>query len=247
MPYRRLPNTDKARIRSLERAVSAMRKGEYYRPVVQPELLSNAERILRQFSDLSDRYNSSLEEQLAFSRSELYQTRLRSARMYVSHFITVFNLSVKRGEIKRNERAKYHLPEDCGETPDLSSDVSLIRWGDNVVRGEHQRTAGGGIPIYNPTIGKVSVHLDLFKELYNRQMSLKQRTDECLAVVTLLRPQVDEIILEVWNSIESYFSDLEGDSRINACREFGVIYYYRKGEKSTLVDEEPSSPKIDNL
>ena len=231
MPYRRLPNTDKARIRSLEKAVQTMRNSLYYRPVLPPELLSNAERVLVQFRELSNRYNKSLEEQIAFSKSDAYQNKLRNARMYVSHFITVFNLSVKRGEIKKAERAYYALPEDCGENPDLSSEASVLRWGENVIKGEQQRTAKGGIPIYNPTIGKVSVHYELFKEQYKKQTSLKQTTDECLTVVTLLRPQVDEIILDVWNSIEGFFSDLEGDAKIKACEEYGVIYYYRKGEK----------------
>lgn len=231
MPYRRLPNTDKARIRSLEKAVQTMRNSLYYRPVLLPELLANAERVLVQFKELSNRYNKSLEEQIAFSKSDAYQNKLRNARMYVSHFITVFNLSVKRGEIKKTERAYYALPEDCGENPDLSSEASVLRWGENVIKGEQQRTAKGGIPIYNPTIGKVSVHYELFKEQYKKQTSLKQTTDECLTVVTLLRPQVDEIILDVWNSIEGFFSDLEGDAKIKACEEYGVIYYYRKGEK----------------
>lgn len=231
MPYRRLPNTDKARIRSLEKAVQTMRNSLYYRPVLPPELLSNAERVLVQFRELSNRYNKSLEEQIAFSKSDAYQNKLRNARMYVSHFITVFNLSVKRGEIKKTERAYYALPEDCGENPDLSSEASVLRWGENVIKGEQQRTAKGGIPIYNPTIGKVSVHFELFKEQYKKQIQLKQTTDECLTVVTLLRPQVDEIILDVWNSIEGFFSDLEVDAKIKACEEYGVIYYYRKGEK----------------
>jgi len=36
----------------------------------------------------------------------------------------------------------------------------------------------------------------------------------------------------VWNSIEDYFSDLEGDARMKACSDYGLIYYYRKGEKA---------------
>ena len=47
-----------------------------------------------------------------------------------------------------------------------------------------------------------------------------------------MRPQIDEVILEVWNSIESYFSDLTGEKKLNACRQYGLIYYYRSGEKA---------------
>ena len=152
--------------------------------------------------------------------------------MYVSHFLTVFNMCVKRGEMKAADRVYYSISEDSGELPDLSSDISVIRCCENTIRGEKQRTAKGGIPIYNPTIAKVAVHYDLFKELYSKQCDLRQLTDESLLVVSLMRPQVDEIILEVWNSVENYFSDLEGERKLKKCREYGLIYYYRKGEQA---------------
>ena len=76
------------------------------------------------------------------------------------------------------------------------------------------------------------VHFDLFKELYDKQCELRQLTDETLMVVSLMRPQVDEVILEVWNSIENYFSDYSGEKKLKACRDYGLIYYYRSGEKA---------------
>ncbi|MCQ2064806.1 MAG: hypothetical protein MJY66_02985 [Bacteroidaceae bacterium] len=232
MPYRRLPNTDKARIRSLEAAIGKMRNSDYYAPVLSPELFNKAEKKLIQFRDAADRYTKALDTQVSYSKSDAYQTRLKNARMYVSHFITVFNLCVKRGEIKAQDRLFYALPEDMGELPDLSSDISVIRACENAIKGERTRTSRGGIPIYNPTIAKVNVHYDLFKELYDKQCQLRQLTEESLTVVSLMRPQIDEVILEVWNSIEDYFSDLEGKKKMDACREYGLIYYYRTGEKA---------------
>lgn len=230
MPYRRLPNTDKARIRSLETAIGKMRNSDYYAPVLSPELMNRAEKKLLQFRGAVDRYIKSLETQVNYSKSEAYQTRLKNAKMYVSHFLTVFNMCVKRGEMKAADRIFYSISEDSGELPDLSSDISVIRCCENTIRGEKLRTEKGGIPIYNPTIAKVSVHYDLFRELYDKQCDLRQLTDESLLVVSLMRPQVDEIIVDVWNSVESYFSDLEGEPRLRKCKEYGLIYYYRKGE-----------------
>ena len=232
MPYRRLPNTDKARIRSLETAIMKMRNSDYYAPVISPELLSRAEKKLQQFRDAVDRYTQSLDAQINYSKSEPYQTKLKNAKMYVSHFLTVFNLCVKRGEIKPSDRKYYSIPESSGELPDMSSDISVIRCCENTIRGEKSRTDNGGIPIYNPTIAKVAVHYDLFRELYNKQCELRQLTDEALRVVSLMRSQVDEVILEVWNSIENYFSDLTGDKKLKVCREYGLIYYYRTSEKA---------------
>ena len=230
MPYRRLPNTDKARIRSLETAIAKMRNSDYYSPVLSPELLSKAEKKLQQFKEAVDRYVKSLDAQVNYSKSEPYQNKLKNAKMYVSHFLTVFNMCVKRGEIKASDRKNYSIPEDSGELPDMSSDIAVIRCCETTIRGEKNRTAKGGIPIYNPTIAKVAVHYELFKELYDKQCELRQLTDEALMVVSLMRPQVDEVILDVWNSIESYFSDLTGEKKLKVCREYGLIYYYRKGE-----------------
>ena len=50
----------------------------------------------------------------------------------------------------------------------------------------------GGIPIYNPTIAKVNVHFDLFQELYKKQCELRRLTEESLAAVALMRPEIDE-------------------------------------------------------
>ena len=230
MPYRRLPNTDKARIRSLETAIAKMRNSEYYAPVISPELFNRADKKLQQFKDAVDRYVKSLETQVNYSKSDAYQARLKNAKMYVSHFLTVFNMCVKRGEMKASDRAYYAIEENSGELPDMSSDIAVIRCCENTIHGEKARTEKGGIPIYNPTIAKVAVHYDLFKELYDKQCELRQLTDESLMVVSLMRPQIDEIILDVWNSIENYFSDLAGEKKLKTCRDYGLIYYYRKGE-----------------
>lgn len=232
MPYRRLPNTDKARIRSLETAIAKIRNSDFYAPVLSPELFSKADKKLQQFKEAVDRYVKSLDSQVSYSKSEAYQTKLKNAKMYVSHFLTVFNMCVKRGEMKASDRKFYSITENSGELPDMSSDIAVIRCCENTIRGEKNRSDKGGIPIYNPTIAKVAVHYELFKELYDKQCQLRQLTDEALMVVSLMRPQVDKVILDVWNSIENYFSDLSGDKKLKTCRDYGLIYYYRTSEKA---------------
>ncbi|MCQ2083258.1 MAG: hypothetical protein MJY58_02010 [Bacteroidaceae bacterium] len=231
MPYRRLPNTDQARIRTLSTAIDAIRDNELYIPVLPPELFNRVERKLKQFKEASDLYCSCLYQQNCFSKSAAYQKKLKNAHMYVSHFLTVFNLAVKRGEIKTKERVLYSLPEDSAELPDLSSDAAVIRCCQNAIAGERARTQKGGLPMMNPTIAKVNVHYDLFRELYDRHQQLRTKTDDSLAAVAALRPELDALILEVWNTIESHFANLAGEARLNACRKYGVIYYYRPGEK----------------
>lgn len=232
MPYRRLPNTDKARIWAMETAIEKMRGSDCYAPVISPDVMVKAERILYQFKTANKKYLVNLEKQLAFSRSDTYQNRLKTARMYVSHFIMVFNMCIKRKEFRASDRTYYSMPEDMTDLPDLSSDVAVLKWCGNVIRGERDRIGRGGIPIYNPSVAKLAVHYDLFNEQYQQHNILMTLTDESLHEVSAMRPEVDAMILEMWNSIEKYFSDLCGEKRLNACREYGVIYYYRKGEKT---------------
>ena len=232
MPYRRLPNTDKARIWAMETAIEKMRGSDYYAPVISPDVMAKAERLLYQFKTANKKYLANLEKQLAFSRSDTYQNRLKTARMYVSHFIMVFNMCIKRKEFKVSDRTYYSMPEDMTDLPDLSSDVAVLKWCENVIRGERDRTGRGGIPVYNPSVAKLAVHYDLFNEQYQQHSTLKSLTDESLREVSSMRPEADAMILEMWNSIERYFSDLSGEKRLNACREYGVIYYYRKSEKT---------------
>ncbi len=216
----------------METAINKMRNSDYYAPVMSPELFNRADKKLAQFKEAVERYVNSLETQVNYSKSEAYQDRLKNAKMYVSHFLTVFNMCVKRGEMKASDRKFFSIPENSGELPDMSSDIAVIRCCENTIKGEKARTAKGGVPIYNPTIAKVAVHYDLFKELYDKQSKMRQLTDEALLVVSLMRPQVDEVILDVWNSIENYFQDLTGEKKIKVCREYGLIYYYRTSEKT---------------
>ena len=45
------------------------------------------------------------------------------------------------------------------------------------------------------------------------------------------RAEVDAILLDIWNQVEAYFSNLPLEQRLDKCREYGIIYYYRKNEK----------------
>lgn len=231
MPYRRLPNTDKARIRSLEMLLSYMRDNLAYQPVVPVNLKVHAEKILRDFKALSLNYNAALDRQNEFSRNETYRTRRKNARMYVSHYLTVLYLSSKRGEVK-NSMAEYGIDVSKGALPDLSSDAGIIRCCENTIRLEKARQAAGGIPVYNPTIAKVTVHYDLFRDSWQKHAGLKRETDSILAQVAALRPEIDSVILEAWDSIEKFFAGENPETRLLKCQQCGVIYYYRKGEKT---------------
>lgn len=229
MPYRRLPNTDQARVRALKTAVE---KGDVYNVrelAISLKTLSEARSFLSKFEVAQLYYMRCYENQSKASRK--HQSNVKMARLYISHFIQVFNLSVLREEIKENQKELYQLP-DANVVPDLTSESALVEWGDNIIKGEQQRITQGGIPIYNPTIARVKVHYDIFSESHERQKNYQVQTNRSLEELASMRERADELILDLWNQVETYFQDVTpNEARLDKCRDYGLVYYYRAGEK----------------
>ena len=227
MPYRRLPKTDQARIRALKAAVDSSVKGGIFTNVLTHDTYHRAKELLERFSREVAVYKRCVAEQSPKKGNESYEAALKKARMYVSHFIQVLSMCIMRGEVARSKRPYYGLPENEDTVPNLFSEASVLEWGQKIIAGEQRRQGEGGVPIYNPTMGRVSVVFELFKEMYDRRHLLQTRTAEALANISNMRYEVDELIFEVWGEVEKSFASLSGDARIKKCAEYGVIYYYR--------------------
>lgn len=238
MPYRRLPNTDQARIRALKAAVDSSVRGGIFTNVLTHNTYHRAKELLERFSREVAVYKRCIAEQSPKKGNESYEAALKKARMYVSHFIQVLSMCIMRGEVARSKRPYYGLPENEDTVPNLFSEASVLEWGQNIIAGEQRRQGEGGVPIYNPTMGRVSVVFELFKEMYDRRHMLQTRTAESLANISNMRYEVDELIFEVWGEVEKSFASLSGDARIKKCAEYGVIYYYRpdRAKKKTADD-----------
>ena len=229
MPYRRLPNTDQARIRALKSAVG---KGDVYNVnelAISLNTLSEARNFLSKFEIAHNYYAQCYDNQV--KESPKHQSNVKTARLYISHFIQVLNLSVLRSEVKPIHKKLYCLPIDNYNVPDLTSEAAMVEWGKRIIEGERKRTSQGGVPIYNPTIAKVKVHYDIFVDSYERQKALQVLTNRSLEGLATMRTR-DELILDIWNQVEEKFRNISpNELRLDKCRDYGVIYYYRTGEK----------------
>lgn len=229
MPYRRLPNTDQARVRALK---SAVEKGDVYNVrdlAISLKTLFEARNFLTRFDAAQLYYMQCYQNQSKASHK--HQANVKMARLYISHFIQVLNLAVLREEIKETHRGLYGL-SDVNNLPDLISEAALVEWGRKIITGEQLRNAQGGIPIYNPTIARVKVYYDIFLDSYERQKSYQSLTSRCLDELASMRGRADELILDIWNQVEAKFQDvLPNDARLDKCRDYGLVYYYRSGEK----------------
>lgn len=231
MPYRRLPNTDQARVRALQTIVEV---GESASDILALpytlHMLTKAGNFLRIFKQKHNYYKLCYQKQSKASKR--HQVVTKQARLYISHFVQVLNLAIQREEIPVSDKSYYDLEADNLNIPDISSDASLYAWGPKIIDGEHKRTSYGGAPIYSPTIAKVKVFFDLFKEGYENQKNLQRLTATSLEEVAVMRGEADELLLEIWNSIEDHHKDIESiEQRCAACRKYGVVYYYRSSEK----------------
>ncbi len=234
MPYRRLPNTDKARVRALRAAVQ--KANDRFNPdqFISYKLTLMAENFLRHFERQITLYNQALQTQIEANKH--YHQVLNNSRMYISHFIQVFNLAVIREEIKKENKLLYNLHPDIHNVPDLSTENAIFQWGKQIIESENNRISNGGVPIYNPSIAKVQVHYEVFKEHKSNQKLYQATTNRHLDELAKLRVEGDAIILQIWNKVEDFYSEEPAYDKLKKCEAYGIKYYYRKGEKKLEPD-----------
>lgn len=232
MPYRRLPNTDKARIRAIECAIEKERV--YVMPdlAISYKVINDARAFLIPFKKVHSLYQQCFNAQV--KANVRYQDQIKTARLYISHFIQVLNLCIIRQEIRASQKEYYGLDSDNNAVPDLTSETSLLEWGEKIINGEKLRVENGGTPIYNPTIAKVKVHYDIFKESYFLQKNFQASTTRNLEQLANMRDRADGLILDIWNQVEEKFQDLPMQQKMKRCQEYGVVYYYRKKEMQEI-------------
>ena len=230
MPYRRLPNTDQARIRTLKAAVTKLDSSDAYHLAVELKSLISARNFLPRFEAAQNFYAECYARQAKAGKK--HQEHAKTARLYISHFIQVLNMAVVRAEIRTSHREYYGLDVKSNAVPDLSTEAALSEWGSKVIKGETKRIAQGGIPIYNPSIAKVRVHYDIFMESYEKQKGLQANTAKSLEKLASMREEADNLILDIWNQVEKAYEQVEPmEKRLDLCRDWGLIYYYRSGER----------------
>ncbi len=236
MPYRRLPNTDQARLHALQNAVRRASEADFTEQVLNYKTLNEAQRFLLVFENQVSQYHQNFQSKV--SANKKYRHIVGNARMYISHFIQVLNLTVIRGEIKKEQKELYKLEVNNHILPDLSSEEDLLVWGQNIIDGEAERIRQGGFPLYNPSISKVQVHYDIFKEKQIMQKMHKKTANKTYEDLEGLRKQADELILNIWNQVEAYYAQKLPYERLRCCQNYGLIYYYRNGEKRLSAESD---------
>ena len=238
MPYRRLPNTDTARIKAMK---VALEKGKELPPnklAFSSKTIVRLQKFLPQFDHNFHLYRQALSSQNKKSRD--YNEVLKKARIYLTHFIRVMNMSIFRGELPAETRAYFGLATDESTVPYLNTENELMSWGRRIIEGEEFRIKKGGSPITNPTIAVVKVRFEKFIEVWTYHNTLAKRTIDFTEKNNILRKEADEIILQIWNEVENSHNKLPEEIRKAESEEYGLVYFYRKGEldKANSADVE---------
>ncbi len=229
MPYRRLPNTDLARLRAMKTAYSMGRELHPTELAFTQSTYTKLELFINSFETAVQLYHDAYKRQAESSAK--YVPVAQRARLYVSHFIQVVNMAIARGELKASVREYYNLPVDEGKLPSLASDQEVIEWGQNIIRGEFQRTSEGRPPIMNPTIALVKVHYEKFVDQYTRHRVLQQNTSRTRSELDALRETADQIILSIWDEVEEHFDHLTPADARERATQYGIVYVFRKNER----------------
>ena len=228
MPYRRLPNTDTARIKAMK---TALEKGKELHPsklAFSSKMIIRLQKFLPQFEHNCQLYRQALSSQN--KKSKDYSDTLKKARIYLTHFIRVMNMAIFRGDLPADTRAFYGLATDESTVPSFNTENEMMSWGRRIIEGEEFRIKKGGSPITNPTIAVVKVRFENFIESWTYHNTLAKKTSDYTEKNLKLRKEADELILQLWNEIENTHNNLPEDIRKTRSEEYGLVYFYRKGE-----------------
>ena len=228
MPYRRLPNTDLARLRALQKAIDKSASTSFNDQFMPYKIIGEAQRFYSQFKTNVAQKNDTQETRVTANKQ--YRHEKEKARMYISHFIQVLNMTVVRGEIKKQQKELYGLDPNIHVVPDLSSDEDILIWGKRIIEGEQKRIAAGGYPIYNPNINKVQVFYNMFKTHQQSHAFHATNNDRLYESVDSMRAEADRIIVDIWNTVEEHYKNLLPYAKMQHCKEYGIVYYYRPNE-----------------
>ncbi len=231
MPYRRLPNTDSARLKSLKAAYDKGKELPPFKLAFSASSYRNMQMTLPLFENAISEHKNALNIQA--EKNKEYQRRLKKVRLYISHFIQVVNLAIVRGDLLPETRSYFGMDEDEKKVPALASEEDVIHWGKQLIEGERKRRNKGMNPITNPTIAVLKVHYDKFMEYHNYQQSLKNRSQRAQDQLNEKRTQIDAVIQQLWNEVESSFGDLPEEMRREKATEYGLVYVFRKNEINT--------------
>lgn len=228
MPYRRLPNTDAARLRALKIAFEKGKELPPFKLAFSQSTLHKIQSFLPSFEKAMFETRQAYAKQIEKSKEYLFV--VKKARLYISHFIQVLNMAIMRGDIPATERKYYGIQDYATKLPLLNTEADLIKWGEKLIHGETIRSMEARAPITNPTIAVVKVRYEKFLDAFKFQKMLQKNYHRSQEHLEDLRNQANRIIVDIWNEVEATFIKDSDQRHRDKSKAYGVIYVFRKSE-----------------
>lgn len=234
MPYRRLPNTDTARLRALETAINKSTK-------LLPSELAFSQKTLQNIRFFLPSYKQSIDYQKEIftnqiSKNTHFINLQRKTRIHIIHFIQAVNMAIMRKELPEKTREYFGLTEYYNKAPSLSTDREIKEWGEKIIEGESKRIRNGEKAITNPRIIMVKIIYEKFIDARKNIQFLKNSTTRTYDKAIAMRKEADKIILTLWNEIEENFDNLPPEKKREKAKEYGIIYVDHKDEPDNKPD-----------
>lgn len=238
MPYRRLPNSVPAVLRTLtaardtyqnvtapaERALSPAQWAQLD-PAAPTSLLN---RLLKEASDV----DKALAAQVPLSTA----LALTTARltMFVSHFHQVYDLGVARGTFAAGARALYGRDANATTLPDLSTHDAVALAARKIPEGEAARQTAEGAaftPMALPSVAEVGALATQFTGERAGSQQSQMHTDAQREELQALYPEAQALAVDLCDTVEFFYrNDKSAPSRRQKARRWGVVYLYDHNE-----------------
>lgn len=222
MPKRKLPRTDDQRTAALTTCAAK------YNATAAPARLITATQNNTLNGTLSpwragqDALGPALQAQTDATAAAL-STFAASVRVN-SHYIQVINFAIERGKLPASARSYYQLPITHAEVPDMNTCPDALLWAGRLATGETARLADGGPAMAWPAIGEVTTAATACSAAETAQSIAKDAFDLAQETVGDLRPTVDPVIKDLWDTIEYNLRADAPPSLRRKAREWGVVY-----------------------
>lgn len=240
MPYRRFPRGNKERLNALDKLYNKSRTTPDAELAFSLINKGRLEILYPAFQDILADTSSALVNQGASTKQKTAVTK--KIKMYIDHFVKVFNLGIKRGKFRESDRPFYGLDISSKNIPILRKETEILTMAAQIINGENLRTAAGGVPMTNPSAAEIEVLYNEAKTLTAAQSTFKDEYDRKQEETAAKAAEVDELIKDIWEEIYFYFRKDRQSSRRRKAREYGVYYYYNPSEKEE--EPEPEAPVL---
>ncbi len=153
------------------------------------------------------------------------------ALLFVSHYLQVFNLAIRRGVYEPADRALFGLPVDSADLPPLYADQLLTSALTSIAQGNAVLAAGGRPAMTNPTAAEVAAAGTAYQTLLQTRASRGEDTVAASTGVEKLRPVVDEALADVYAELKHRHRKLTPAQWRTIGRTYGFRFTNARDEK----------------